>query len=377
MKKPLGLQSNLAFIFAYFLVWLLLAYMAWPFLNTLVFGAMLSASFYPLRSYLVNHWNFRPWQAAVVTLMVIVLTLFLPAIYLIIGLSEEAVNLFNYLKLNLTEEAIEQILFGEGLFGNAWLPKLMEDLFAAFNLQYNVTTIQGLILDSASLTSSYLLDLVNEWLGNILGFLMDILIMFVVIYSILAEGERFMEFFHRVSPLPREEVNIMVSRFTQMNYATLVANGIGGLIQGGLAGAAFWLAGFESLLLWTSTMVVLAFIPLVGMSLVFIPASIVLMARGQISEGLALLGFCSLVAIWVEQWFKAKFVGNRAQINSILVFFAIVGGMTQFGFLGIFYGPLIVSMFLTLVELYHKRFSALDPTDGDPIRHPFGTKRLG
>ena len=147
-----------------------------------------------------------------------------------------------------------------------------------------------------------------------------------------------------------------MEKFNQMNFVTLVGNGIGGLIQGTLAGMALWMAGIESIFLWTTAMVILAFIPMVGMSVIYVPAGIYLWFSGKITEAIAVLTFCTLVAFWVEQWFKPKFVGKRVAMHSVLVFLAILGGMTVFGFLGIFYGPLIMSIFLTFVDLYKKRY---------------------
>ena len=215
----------------------------------------------------------------------------------------------------------------------------------------------------AKTTSTYLLDTVNSWVANLLSFMLQFVVMMVVIFGILSEGKKVKAFVLDISPLPRDEEELVFEKFNQMNFVTLVGNGIGGLIQGGLAGIAFWFAGIESVFLWTTSMVVLAFIPMVGMSVIYVPASIYLWFAGKTVGATVVLIFCSLVALVVEQWFKPKFVGKRVSIHSVLVFLAILGGMTVFGFLGIFYGPLIMSIFLTFVDLYKKRYS-LETPDG-------------
>jgi len=364
MRKTSDIQSTIAFVIGYGVVFYLLGLMMWPYLNTLVFAAMLSGSFYPMRTWFRDHWGIRPYAAASLTLLVIIVTLFLPSIYLVIGLSEEAVSVFNYLKETLTENFLEDILFGEGLFGNSFIPNFLEELFLAFNLEYNVATIQSLILDSAKFTSTYIINMANQLLGDILMFLFHLIILLVVIFAILLEGDHFKKFLMLLSPLPKEEEELMLEKFNQMNYATLVGNGLGGIIQGCMAGLGFWLVGFDSILLWTTTMVILAFIPMVGMSFVYVPAGIILLVQGRIVEGVILLIFCTMAALAVEQWFKPKFVGNRVQINSVLVFLSIVGGMSVFGFLGIFYGPLIISIFLTFVEIYLQRYGE---DEGQPL----------
>lgn len=126
MSKTPNIQSTIAFTIGYGAVFYLLALMMWPYLNTLVFAAMLSGSFYPIRTWFLLRWKMRPYAAATLTLLVIIVTLFLPSIYLVIGLSDEAVNVFNYLKETLTENFLEDILFGEGLFGNSFIPNFLE-----------------------------------------------------------------------------------------------------------------------------------------------------------------------------------------------------------------------------------------------------------
>ncbi len=362
MKKSLQTHSTISFLVAYGISLYLLVLMMWPYLNTLVFATMLSGSFFPLRTWMKERLRLSNFSAAWGTLTVIIVTLFLPAIYLIVSLSEEAVNLFNYLKSALTEEVVENILFGEGVFGRGYLPNVLEEVFLAFNLEYNTSTIQTLILDWAKVTSSYFINAANQILGNLLLFLFNLVILLVVCFSVFLEGDRLKAFFHRLSPWPMEEEQLMVDKFNQMNYATLVGNGIGGLLQGGLAGLAFWWVGFESTFLWAAVMVFLAFIPMVGMSFIYVPAGIILLMQDRLAEGIGLLVFCTLVALWVEQWFKPKFVGSRVKIHSVLVFLSIIGGMSVFGLLGIFYGPLIISIFLTFVEIYQKRYSVTEAT---------------
>ncbi|MDT8448190.1 MAG: AI-2E family transporter [bacterium] len=344
-------QSTVGFIIGYAALFLLVGLIFWPYVNSIVFGAILAGTFYPLMTSFQIRFHI-PHRLAVALVMVIIICAFIvPSVYLASELTDEAISLFQFLKTNVTEETLEETFFGDG-----YLPQMMAQAFEVLDIKYNVSTLQKIIIDSAKTTSSYLLETVNSWLANLVAFLIHFAIMMVVIYGILAEGERVKNFFLELSPLPRVEEDLVLEKFNQMNYVTLVGNGVGGLIQGALAGTSFWWAGIESIFLWTSLMVFLAFIPLVGMSVVYIPAGIYLFFSGKPVESLVVLVFCTAVAFAVEQWFKPKFVGNRVKIHSVLVFLSIIGGMTAFGFLGIFYGPLIMSIFLTFVDLYHRRY---------------------
>jgi predicted PurR-regulated permease PerM len=103
-------------------------------------------------------------------------------------------------------------------------------------------------------------------------------------------------------------------------------------------------------------MSLLAFIPLVGISLVYIPASLYFILIGKVGTGISLFIYCTVVSLIVEKGFKPKFIGKRVGISSLLVLFYIIGGMSAFGMAGIFYGPLLCTIFLTSVALYHEKY---------------------
>ena len=99
-------------------------------------------------------------------------------------------------------------------------------------------------------------------------------------------------------------------------------------------------------------MAVLAFLPIFGIGLVLIPTSVILLVGGHLGEAVMTFIFYVVLSFTVEYLLKPKFVGDHVKMHTLLVFLAILGGMSLFGVLGIIYGPLIVTAFLTLSDLY-------------------------
>ena len=344
-------QALIAFFMGYLVLFYLIGLMLWPFITSIIFAGIIAGSFMPVMKYLAEKTNHPKWSAILVCLL-IVLALFIPSIFIIIQLSEEALQLFQSIRAYLSEEQLEKFLLNTDRF-----PGFVKELFSLANLEMNVASVKGLLLEASKNASSTVFNLVNSWISNIFFFFFQFLIMLVVMYTLFVDGARIKEFFLALSPLPDDEEELVIEKFNQINYVTLVGNGIGGIIQGILAGIGFWMAGLQSIALWTTTMVVLAFIPLVGISIIYIPACIYLLIIGKTISSIILFVYCTFVAQVVENWFKPKFVGNRAKISSTLIFLSIFGGLSVFGVPGIFYGPLIISIFLTFVELYHKRYT--------------------
>jgi len=345
-------HSNVVFIVIYFLLLSLMGMLAWPFITPIIFAGIIAGTFYPLLIYLEDKLSLNQRKSAVIVCLLIFLAIILPSVFIVTELSREALALYEFLKLNLTEDKISHYLFESKYFSG-----LMAEIFQVADVEYNVATVQNLILNAAKNVSASLFELLNLWITNIFSFFFQFLIMMLVIYTLLVDGPSIKRFILDLSPMPDDEEELIFEKFNQMNFVTLIGNGIGGLIQGALAGIGFWFAGIESIMLWTTSMVFLAFIPLVGISIIYVPACLYLLIIGKIWGSLILFVYCTVISLIVENWFKPKFVGNRVKINSTLVFLSIIGGLSVFGIPGIFYGPLIASIFLTFVNLYHKRYN--------------------
>ncbi|MBF0288225.1 MAG: AI-2E family transporter [SAR324 cluster bacterium] len=347
-------HANAVFLFGYLVLIGLILLMAWPFLTSIIFALILAGVFHPLKTIFEDKTN-SPAMASAGICLLIVVSIFVPLVFLVSKLSQESYSLYQYLLADLTEERLQALIF-QSEYGQTIINKI----FDITGTQLNLTSLKELIIDAAKAGSSYLLETLNAWIANIFIFLLHFFIMLVVIFAVLANDKKIKRFLLDFSPLPDEEEEMMIEKFNQMNYVTLVGNGFGGLIQGMLAGAAFFLAGIESYMLWSTVMIILAFIPLLGISIIYIPACLYLLAIGEIGASIIVFIYCTAVSLIVENWFKPRFVGKRVKIDSTLVFLSIVGGMSVFGIAGIFYGPLIVSVFLTFVSLYHKKYTKLD-----------------
>jgi predicted PurR-regulated permease PerM len=152
---------------------------------------------------------------------------------------------------------------------------------------------------------------------------------------------------------------MLIDKFKGMAGAILIGNGFGGFIQGVLGGVVFWIFGLPSAFLWGVIMGLLAFLPIIGIGVVFIPTAVYLILKGKLAAGIFFVVFYLILSMGVEYVFKPKLVGQRVKMHPLLVFFAIIGGLKLFGIIGIIYGPLVVTGFLTLAEIYRSSYQTL------------------
>jgi predicted PurR-regulated permease PerM len=158
-------------------------------------------------------------------------------------------------------------------------------------------------------------------------------------------------------PLNSDDENLMLEKFTSVTRATIKGTMLIGILQGGLAGGAFAVVGIDNAVFWGTVMAVLSIIPSVGSALVWIPASIILIAQGSVAGGAGLLVFCGVVVGSLDNVLRPILVGKDTKMHELMIFFGTLGGIMMFGIAGIFIGPLIASLFVTIWELYGMAFS--------------------
>lgn len=162
-------------------------------------------------------------------------------------------------------------------------------------------------------------------------------------------------------PLGSDDENLMLDKFTSVTRATLKGSLLIGLLQGGLAGIAFAVAGIDNAVFWGTVMAVLSIIPSIGSALVWAPACVILIAQGSVGAGAGLLVFCALVVGSLDNLLRPILVGKDTRMHELMIFFGTLGGIMMFGIAGIFIGPLIASLFVTIWELYGIAFDDFLP----------------
>jgi predicted PurR-regulated permease PerM len=141
-----------------------------------------------------------------------------------------------------------------------------------------------------------------------------------------------------------------------MGRALAVGNGLSGIVQGILGGLGFYFFGLDSPFLWGTVISFMAFLPIIGASAVFIPTAILIFLHGNTGLALGFLIYNLFYSSVIEYLVKPRLIGQGMQMNALLVFIGIIGGIKVFGILGIVYGPLIITIFLTLAEIYRLEY---------------------
>lgn len=327
---------------------LLLGRLLWPFLSIIVLSFLLASIFQPVYTFINKKYSVS--LSSFLTCLLIVAVVFVPLMFFVGALSKEAYDLYHLGKTTNLGLKLKELLNGSIFLAKA------QELLQALDITFEPQEFGKTISEFAKGAGLFLFNQASAWATNVMLFIFNFFIMIITIYFLLIDHERLLNFILKLSPLPDDQERQLIHKFKEIAGAVIVGNGICSLIQGVLGGLAFVFFDLGSPIIWAGVMMILAFLPIFGIGLVLIPAAIILFLQGNISGGVFMLVFYATLSFSVEYLLKPKLVGRKAQLHTLLVFLSIIGGLSVFGILGIIYGPLIITAFLTMSDIYLTKY---------------------
>lgn len=327
-------------------------HMVLPFLKAIFLAALFAALFTPLYRRILAWVGDREPLAAGLTLLLVMLFLGIPLTLLFATAFAQA--------LDVTEAArpwVEQQMATPGA-----LTRLLESLPFYERIEpYRELTLEKLG-ELAGMASGVLVDFLQTATISTVNALLMLLIVLYTMFFFLMDGDRLLYYVLYYLPLHDEEETKLLNRFLSVTRATLRGTAVIGILQGGLAGFALFLADVPSALFWAIAMMFLSVVPGIGTALVWIPAVVWLVISGHAITALAVAAFCGIVVGALDNVLRPHLVGNDAQLHDLMIFFSTLGGLLLFGFTGFIIGPIIAALFVTVWELYGEEFKYWLPT---------------
>src|SRR5256885_8232849 len=257
---------------------------AWPFLNPLLLGALLAGLFHPLYRWVTRLLGGRPSLGAAITLLVL-LVLGLGPISVFLGIVVQQA-------LTVSDQAIPwltQHLGAASTFNvNEWVMQRFPALAKYMPSQEQLLEQVG---TAAKTAGTFLVTFASRMTVTTASFLLNLFVMLYAMFFFFKDGHKILERIFYYLPLSDEDETSMLARFTSITRATVKGTLVIGVIQGTLAGGAFWVAGIDGAALWGTIMTILSIIPGIGAPLVWVPVVIVLFVNGQDWTATLLLGW--------------------------------------------------------------------------------------
>jgi predicted PurR-regulated permease PerM len=181
------------------------------------------------------------------------------------------------------------------------------------------------------------------------------------LYYFLLQGPVWKARLVRLLPLQAVDVNMFLERFHQVSVGVIVGNLGTALAQGAIASGGYFLFGAPVPLIWGLATAVAALIPAVGTVLVWLPLSIIVGLQHGWWRGAGLALFGALVVSTIDNVVRPLLTKRGLNIHPLLIFIAIFGGVAAYGVAGIFVGPLVIALAITVLDLYERRIRPPKP----------------
>lgn len=313
-----------------------------PYAGPILFALVVAIVFHPLHRFFRRVFRNRSGAALVSTLAAVTLTA-VPLFYLAVAVSHEVSGIYREMTARSAAGG------GPGVYVLEWLQRAVMWLSQHFPVP--AVDVRGILMRRMEQMSASLLGATAGLLGNILSFTANAVIACFVLFFLFRDGEMLLDRLSLTLPLGRE-------RFEQLKRsisATVVANFYGGVAvsatQGTLTALAFWAVGISSPVLWGLVTAVFAFVPLVGSAAVWVPASLILLFTGHVVKGIVLLALGTGVIGLADNFLRPWIVSETVRLHTVYVFFALLGGVQVFGVMGLFLGPVILSITVALLSM--------------------------
>lgn len=309
-----------------------------PFLYIFVGAGVLSILLSPLSDLLSNKFNLSKSVSSLFVILFSVVLILIPAFILLTLLASEVSDLLHYIQLN----------YGES---KGWL-------LPVYNLlqNYGISTA-SLQLEVSKYSANFLKYLSSNLTGifsRTLGFIIDFILTFIVAFNFLAKREEIIKFFIEINPLNKEDATMLTNRASEVITAT-IRGYLGIMLIQAVAGIiGFSLFSIPSPVLFGMVYGIASIVPMVGISLVWIPAVIYLLITGQIVIAFSLAAWCILSNFVVDNFVGPKIVADNTKLHPLAVLFGVLGGIEIFGIYGIIMGPTVVALAFSSVEIFKK-----------------------
>jgi len=323
-KKHLatGLLLGLGLFLLYFLRAFFLA----------VFGAYVFSFMFSAVYIRIKRWVGRDEPAALLTVLMILVVAFVPL-------------------LLLCYTAFSQALALEDRFDPQTLDALLGRLTPGIR-----TKVELLLQRTTEGLASTLTAMFPTIVAGIAHVATSLFVMFFVMYYIFVNIHYI--FIRSAEFLPFKQPNaIWVMReFEHISRAILIGQFLISSLQGLMGGIGFLIFGLHDAVLWGLVMAVLSLVPLVGTSLVWLPASLYLVAQGDYFSGVGLFLWGFVVVSHIDNFVRPKLGRKLGDINPIVMVLGAFAGLQFFGIVGVVVGPFLLAFFLLLLQVYRQEY---------------------
>ncbi len=308
-----------------------------PFLAPLVWAGVLAVVFFSWHQRLEKRWGRT--RAAAVSTVAVTLILVVPMILFSGAFVRQGLQMARTMQQDLANGHFE------------WANQMWISLQARFAAESS-SDLNTVVRDHAEEFARYLATELGVVLQHIARFAFDLVVMILAMFYLFRDGAEVMGRIRRVLPFEEEHRERMIAEAHELIFASVLSSLATAAVHGVVGGVMFAILGISAPLFWGVMMALCSILPVVGSSLIWVPAAIWLFAQGYTTRGIVLVVVCAGVVATVENVLRPWLISGRAHLSGLVVFISVLGGISVFGILGVILGPIVVATAASVLDIY-------------------------
>lgn len=343
------LTAQRIFFFAMLAVLAILALiLVWQFTRAILMAVALVIILKPVYTWLLNRRFLRGRSslATALTILFFVLILAVPAVIIIGGALSQAAVFFEGLDIEGLNFSVREI--------HLWVEQVTQTIVAG-NTSWGGLKFAENIAQAISWFSEWLVSILVSLGQSLPRFFTNTLVVLVIMYVFLprykSPGKQDIL---EIVPFPMEITQLFLDKIDLMIKAMFKGTFVIALVQGLAMGLVFWLAGVPYVGFLTVLSMFLSLVPLIGISLVAWPVGIILIVNGSVWRGVFVIAAFLILVAQIDTILRPRLVPKGAQLNPALVIISVLGGLGVLGIVGALYGPVVMILLVTSIDVYTK-----------------------
>jgi len=323
--------------------------MIYIYLNPVIFAIILAIITNPLYQWTrkkIKNKNLAAFFLCIVLTLVIII----PFLLIISSVITQGIVFFNstsaWINAGNLEKFLELPVISKCLI---FLEKHMAD-----SLFKNID-VYSILLNLSSHAGEFLVNQSGYIIKNISSVIGKFFLMIFVFFFVVQEQKRLFNYIFHLIPLCSEHENMIIEKIKTVSKSALLGSIVTSLAQGIAGGIAFAICGLPGFF-WGAVMSFASLIPMVGTALIWIPASLFLFFIGAWKYAVFMIIWSIFIVGMIDNFVRPVFMKGSSDMNTLVIFLSIIGGMNLFGLSGLLYGPLIFALTMVLLYIYDLEF---------------------
>ena len=227
--------------------------------------------------------------------------------------------------------------------------------------------------ESVSFVAGKLTALGQSVLGGIGSFFINLLVALLLLFFLLNGGRKWEQYLASVIPMKNINKKETMDRINLMVKSNAIGIPLVAILQGIIALIGYLIFNVPNAGLAAIATGFCSIVPIVGTMVVWVPLGIYFMVLGQWGQAIGLLAFSAIFISQSDNLLRFVLQKKMANTHPLITIFGVIVGLSLFGFIGIIFGPLLVSLFLLFVDMFRKEYLSDEPAPAPAADSPAAT----